>query len=370
MTSLLPSNSDPFEVANNLTRSVDLQEINAAVPFITRAKQLPLPSFLPFLVWEYGLGMLTPYVPNLYDLVLEGVKWERLRGTYAGVAKGLSFIGVTATLVPEWHGRNWWNSNQLNLDALPSVDAPNLAQIEGITRLSLPFRSDLRRGMHGYDVQPAIASGSKYSDCFYGRESGIDFNDSGVIWSFGRTHELDHQLSEAEGEAIGNWLPVPTGTSVRWADMNYPWVSAHVRWAENPTTQRRILMAEWFNGQVLYVRLRNEAGETIGFRRARVARQCAATANGIYSAGGVSYSPSQQGQVVYVEALTDFNDADGVMAATADIIIGASRAEGIPPGRLWLGPDDLTGGHSIAAKSVSIPLRKTVREQFKFVVRF
>lgn len=370
MTSLLPRDSGLLEMAIEEAREPAWQEIGAAVPFITRAKQLPLPSFLPFLVWEYGLGMLTPYVPNLYDLVLEGVKWERLRGTYAGVAKGISFIGVTAALVPEWHGRNWWNSNQLDLDALPSADTPNLAQIEGITRLSLPFRSDLRRGMHGYDVQPATASGSKYSDCFCGRESGIDFNGSGVIWSFGRTHDLDHLLSAAEGEAIGNWVPVPSGTSVPWSEMNYPWVTAHVLWAESPVLQRRILMAEWFNDQVLYVRLRDNAGETIGFRRARVVRQCTATANGIYSAGGASYSPSQQGQLVYVEALTDFNDADGISAATVDILVGASRADGIPPGRLWLGPDDLIGGHPIAAKSVSIPLRKTVREQIKFVVRF
>ena len=48
----------------------------------------------------------------------------------------------------------------------------------------------------------------------------------------------------------------------------------------------------------------------------------------------------------------------------------AQRAEGVPPGQQWLAPDEIVSGDMIAAKTVNIPLRPTVREEIKFLLRF
>ena len=68
--------------------------------------------------------------------------------------------------------------------------------------------------------------------------------------------------------------------------------------------------------------------------------------------------------------MTDFEDADGVSAASVSLVVGASMGAEIPPGRLWLQPADLSGGVEIAATPVTLPLRATVRERITFLMRF
>lgn len=370
MNTLLPASSGVFEKAFEQALGERWEQLHEAVPLVVSAKEVPLPSFIPFLVWEFGLGMLTPYVPNLYELIYEGVRWFRLRGTYAGVEKGLSFINVTAALEPAWHGRAWWNSNQLRLSELPGSDTPALERIEGVTKLSLPFRSDFRRGVFGYDVQPVELDASPLDGAHVDRESGVAYGTTTAIWSFGRTTELEHTLTEAEGTALGNWVAPPTGASLKWGDMQFAWATASFPWSANPATQRRVLMAQWFAGRQAYLRLRRGDGTVIGYRRCRVVCGCSPEAGGVYSHGGTFYSPSENGQQVYFEARTDFGDASGETASMVDLIISGSPAAGVPGGRLWLSPNELTGGIAIAAKPVSIPLRETVRDQFKFMLRF
>lgn len=385
MTSLLPSTSGTFEISIEASRAAGWQEINGAVPFITSAKLSPPPSFLPFLVWEYGLGMLTPYVPNLYDLIYEGVRWFRIRGTYAGVAKGLGFIGVTAALEPAWHGRAWWNSSQLRFPVLPATDTPLLERIEAITRLSLPFRSDLRRGVHQYDVPPAEADGTLLDGSHLDCESGIRISEGGTVWSFGRTTEIEHTLTQLEGLAIGNWLPVVSGAGLAWSEMNFPWSTATFSWADDSVALRRAALATWFNNRALYLALMDADGDVIGYRRVKSAHAVAPAFDGIFSFGGQRYTKSAAGEVAYVEAMTDFGDVDGIEARSVCLIANLMIGRAVPPGRLWLRPDEVelpqsmnigrlwmgaTGFPSFAKANVTIPLRKTVRERFKFLVRF
>ena len=211
MTSLLPPSSGRFERAFEASHAGRWASLWAAVPYITTMKDNPPPAALPFLIYEFGLGMLTPYVSNLYELLDgRGVKWLRVRGTYEAIERGLAFLGITATMEPAWHGRVWWNSAQLRFDALPDNDTPLLGRVEGITRLSLPFRSDLRRGVFEYDIPPVETDGTLLDGSLIEEESGVRLVDDGTIWSFGRTTEFEHTLSQAEGEAIGNWIDFPS----------------------------------------------------------------------------------------------------------------------------------------------------------------
>lgn len=371
MTSLILDPSDLFEKTIESSHAERWTRMGAAVPSIATAKESPPPSFLPYLVYEYGLGMLTPYVTNVYDVIDAGVRWHRLRGTYAGVAQGLSFVGVTATVEPAWHGRAWWNSAQLRLPSLPANDAPLLGNIEGITGLSLPFRSDFRRGVFEYDIPPAESDGTMLDESHIEEESGIRLHAGGAVWSFGRTAEFDHLLSEAEGLLIGNWIEIPEeGGSIPWVTMTYPWTTAMFLWSANADAQRRSLMAAWFAGREVYVAFHDTDDNLIGYRRAKACRPISPGFGGAYSFNGQAYLPSVGGQQVYIEAMTDFEDAFDVTATSVSLVVNATQAAETPAGRLWLGADDLVGGQSFAEKAVSIPLRKTVRDRFKFIVRF
>lgn len=370
MTSaLLPGNSTKWERALADAMVVS-GEVGSGIASMRRVKYLsPRPSMLPYLVWEYGLGELTPYVPNLYDLIDQGVRWQRLRGTTSAVAIGLAWIGYTAAIEEAWTGRRWWNSFQLRFPALPAQDSPDLERIQGITSLSVPKRSQLRRGVHQYDVGPVESDQSLLDGSMLDHESGIAVTQAGTIWSFGRVHEFEHTLTEAEGVAIGNWLDVIVEGGLRWADLHILWVDAQFRWAGSPMLQRRAIMARWFQTRTLYVRLSDAAG-VIGYRRCRAVHPSREQFEGAYAFGAARFEPANGAGSLYVEALTQFDDADARVCTEIALIVGGAVAPGIKVGRQWLEPTQLLGGTAIAEQSVSIPLRKTVREQIKFLMRF
>lgn len=374
---LLPGNATKFERCISES-TAPKPELISAIDSIRRAKLLTRPpSFLPWLVEEYGLGELTPYLPNLYQLLDAGIDWQRVRGTPRAIEMGLGWLGYTAALEEASTERRFWNSFQLRFPALPTNDTPDLERIEGIVTLSVPLRSKFRRGVHLYDVGPLEGDHSRLDGSMLDFESGVKVTagtrlfPEGAIWSFGREVEFDHLLTQAEGEAIGNWLdPVGEAGALHWIAMTYPWVGATFPWAASPEVQRRALMAGWFAGRVVYLCLRDAAGVVIGYRRCRAVRPVNVKAEGAYLHGGNSYDPSPSGGRVYIEAMTQFDDADGVTAASVSLVINAAPAPGIKPGKKWLQADELVGGQAIAERPVSIPLRRTVRERVKFLVRF
>jgi Phage tail protein (Tail_P2_I) len=374
---LLPLNSTSWErcVADACAVPAELQ---AVVPQITLAKLVTRPaSWLPFLIYENGLREAQQYLPNPYVLLDEGPEWQMLIGTVPAVDKGLGWLGYTATLEEASPARRFWNSFQLRFPSLPVNDKPDLERIEGITTISTPRRSRFRRGVHLYDVGPLEADHTRLDGSMLDWESGVKatngtrFYPEGAIWSFGREHEFAHTLAQAEGETIGNWLePVGDDAALHWTAMTYPWANAAFPWAASPEVQRRALMAGWFAGRVLYLCFRDTAGAVIGYRRCRAVRPVAVQADGVYAFGGTSYQPSPAGGRVYIEAMTQFEDADGVTAASVSLLVNAEQADGVKPGKLWLRPDELVGGQEIARHDVSIPLRRTVRDRVKILMRF
>lgn len=342
-----------------------------AVPLINTAKLVAPPlSFLPYLIWEYGLGELTPYVPNLYDLIQEGIAWQRVRGTFDAVQRGLAWIDYTAAVEEAWHGRAWWNSYQLRFSALPRNDDPDLERIEAIATLSVPKRSQLRRGVFQYDVEAGVADWSRYDGAMFDTSSGVKATPAGTLWSFGRTREINRVLTETEGVALGNWIAPIEDENLLWVDMQFPWVTATFPWAASATQQRQTLMASFFPSRAIYAALKDVGGNVIGYRRARANHAVNMSLGGRYRVGGVDYSASPGGRAVYIEAMTDFEDADGIEAHEISLIVQPLVAAAVPPGRLWLNPSELSGGVEIMKQAVTIPLRKTVREQLKFLVRF
>ncbi|MGE9266433.1 phage tail protein, partial [Escherichia coli] len=337
---------------------------------------VPPSSFLPYLIYEYGLGELTPYVPNLYALIKEGIAWQRVRGTLRAVSMGLNWLGLKASLEEAWTGRRFWNSYQLRFATLPEKDAPDLERIEAISSLSTPLRSKLRRGVYQYDVGPLIGDRTRLDGSMLEFESGIkatagtlNFPEA-AIWSFGRTVEFSHTLTEAEGLSLGNWLPPVAGGVLAWINAAFPWKRATAEWAATPEEQRRQTLASWFNGKVLHLVLRDADNKPIGYRRCRTVRPVGALFTGPYRIGVDRYAPKVAGGSVYIEAMTQFGDVSDRVTTSIAVVVGGTVAAGVPIGRLWLEPGQLSGGVEIMAKAVSIPLRKTVRDQFKFLLGF
>jgi hypothetical protein len=373
---LLPVNSTAWERAL-ADAAGHRPAIEAAVINIKRAKLvLRPPSFLPFLHYEYGLRELAIYLPNPYALIDQGRAWQEIRGTAPAIDLALSWLGMAGAVEEASPERNFWNAFSLIFTTLPESDAPLLERIEGVASLSAPMRSKFRRGVFGYDVRALEAEFGRLDNAMLDWSSGIKATQGtrlfpeGAIWSFGRVHEIDHLYTEEEGTALGNWLDPVEGDPLAWVEMTYPWIEATFPWAASAEVQRRALLASWFASRPIYLALRDGDGEPIGWRRCRAVWPVAAAFGCAYSFDGTDYDPAAAGGRLYVEAMTDFDDADGVEVAEAALLVDPDLAAGIPPGRRWLAPDELSGGVEFAASEISVGLRRTVRDRFKFMIRF
>ena len=368
VASLLPPNGTPLLRAFEQAAAYE-PHVEAGLGLIPNVKGRNLPAFLQFLLWEYGLIELVPYLDNPYVLMTEGRPWQIERDTFAAVARGLGWVGAPGTIVEAPGRRTWWNNFQLYLGALPANDAPMLQRIDRVTRLGKPFRSDFRRGVWNFDAPALEAGWTRLGASMLADDSGVRIEAGGPKWSFRRHAVLSHLMTEAEGTALGNWVPPPEG-EIPWSEMDFPWATADVPWASDSATVRRALMAAWFVGRRAHVRLKDGDGEVIGYRRAGVHRVVKPTVGGLYSIAGLAYSPAADGTAVLIGCTTDAGNGAGQTAAGAEVVIDGDLAEGIPVGRLWLEPDQLSGGITIAPLASTIPLRATVRERLFFLVRF
>ncbi|PIT68554.1 phage tail protein [Bartonella tribocorum] len=365
--SLLPSHATEFE--KRLADACDFhQDVDGAVLGISRAKLITRPPrFLPWLIEEYGLGELTPYVPNLYDLIDQGLAWQRLRGSVAAIEMGLRWLEISARFTPAWSGRAWWNSFQLDFDQLP--EQSSLEAIGAIVDLSKSFRSDFRRGTYGYDVEAIKGDMSHLDDNMLDFESGVRLTTGGTLFSFGRMTEINHTLTKQEGKLIGNWID-DTDDELSWEKIDYPWDFANFPWCSVKKHERDILMAEWFSNRTLYLALRDVENTLIGYRRCNIVQPIEQAIDGAYSHCGNRFNPSPTGTMLFLAARTDFEDVENKHAASVSLLVHGTVAEQTPPGKLWCDEGELKGGVEILKTPINIPLRADVREQFKILLRF
>ena len=146
---LLPSSSSQLE--RDLSLSSDLlSRLEGGPPKIRTGKRLDIQDdVIPWLILEYGLGELLPYIPDQREAVREGVKWQRVRGTPAAVRTALGWIGFDALIEESEAGSIRWADFQLGLDQAPNglQFTENVVQV---SRLSSPVRSRLFRIYGGW----------------------------------------------------------------------------------------------------------------------------------------------------------------------------------------------------------------------------
>jgi P2-related tail formation protein len=161
---LLPPNATQLE--RDFSRATSgLQRVGPPVPIIRTAKRVNIPdSVVPWLIYEYGLGEILPYLGNNQRRALEeGVLWQRVRGTPESVRIALGWIGVSGLIEESEGGTSRWAEYQLGLAAATSGDEV-IDQVMAITRISSPVRSRLQRIYAVYDFRRFVLDDSLLSD--------------------------------------------------------------------------------------------------------------------------------------------------------------------------------------------------------------
>ncbi len=364
---LLPDNAQPLEIALSLATAPSVDVDEAVVGLRGIKLRNPPPSFLPYLIYEYGLGELTPYLPNLYELIGEGIDWQRIRGTPASVDLALSWIGYSAE-IEEPSIRRWrWNLFQLALDRVRDNEI-DLSRIEGVAQLSVPVRSYFWRGFFGYDVRALEYGWNRWSGSIWGAYSGARLPDGQAKWSFGRRYEVDHVLVDDDLVSLDIYLPPAGDAPLGWGP--FPWPATP--WSDSAARGRSVAMLEALDLGTSWAVFRDSAGDVIGYRRARAVHPVKPAVDGEYRVGGLGLSPAVSGAtMVYVEAMTGFGDGAGSLAESVSFILNGVPASGYPAGSLWLPPGGLDLNlPEIGASPISIEFGRTVRERVCALFRF
>ena len=365
---LLPRNRTAFEVA--FSDAIDRWDDTDPAIVLMRSMDFtaPPPDWLPFVIWEYGLGELTPYVPNLYDLILEGLGWQRVRGTPSAISRAFGWIGYGETLEEFPTRRRHWNRFMLELDRIRDAEVPDLERTEALGTLSSPLRSVFWRGWQGYDVRAMETGRHLLSQVMLSSFSGVRLPPGRTKWSFGRRHEADHTLTQSELEGLGVWIAPSGGSGSGWA--GFSWNEAGISWNDGTDTARNRIMARQIATMNCWLELLDAGGETIGYRKAKAMHQVAPSVSGLFQIGGVRYQPNLEGEAVYVEAMTDFGDGQSSTASSWRLLFDAVSADPDTPGLLWANPGELAGGlPPVADQSIDLELGRTVRERFAVLLR-
>lgn len=189
MTDLLPPSATKLE--RDLSDASDfLHRTAGAVPALRTAKRTDIPaSVVPWLIVEYGLGELLPYLTDPRRAIAEGVLWQRIRGTPGALKTALSWIGFTADVEEAGTpGAARWADFQLGLDAAPA-DVAFVQRAVELARLSAPVRSKLTRIHGGYDRRKFVLSRSKLSGPgLLSDYSGTTLRPDWPVLSFGRLY--------------------------------------------------------------------------------------------------------------------------------------------------------------------------------------
>ncbi|AFU62891.1 phage tail protein [Acidithiobacillus caldus] len=184
---LLPPNATALE--RSLSLSTDLlTRLGGETEPLKGFKTDPSDSLLPWLIWEYGLGELLPYLPDPRRAIAEGIRWQRLRGTPAALTTALSWIGATATVEQETPGIHF---AEFQFDPGQVLDDDGaIANLIAIARLSAPARSRLSRIYHGWDLRRLVLDESRLGEALLSDHSGVFWRDGQTKLSFGRVRQL------------------------------------------------------------------------------------------------------------------------------------------------------------------------------------
>jgi P2-related tail formation protein len=213
---LLPPNSTSLERDFSRVTS-SLVRVGEPVPTIRTAKRVEIPdSVIPWLIYEYGLGELLPFILDQRHLVADGVLWQRIRGTPESVRVALGWINIQGVLEEPEGGSNRWAEYMLGLSA-PTVGDDIIDRIVGVARVSSPVRSRLSRIYAVYDVRQFIWDEGFWDDQIWDDHSGVRLRPDWPQISYGQqlgglaAENLVADVVSSLQEELPVWLVTASG---------------------------------------------------------------------------------------------------------------------------------------------------------------
>lgn len=365
--SLLPAGSTRWMRAISEANHDGLEQVHQHYNNFGMKWNNPQPRIMPHLIEETGLGMLSPYVDNVYELYEQGLDWLRIRGMEAAVYQGLGFINYGGDIEIAPSRRRKWHWDQLALDRLP-LSEEDLPRISGIARLSVSRRTKVSRVYRGYDFRALELSYSKLGNAILSAHSGVRVGADQTKWSFGSTHEFQVALTTAEQQVLGVFVDTSSG-GVSWEDLKTPWETIETPWQDLGTGSALRVMARQTAPLGGYMGFYRADGSMVGARRFKALHQVALGM--VYKVGSEQIAPSITGQRVYVEALTGFGEGAGEDIVSIALLFGAKPQDDQPQGKLWLLPDQIvTPFPSVASHTLTTELRLTKRTRVKVLLSF
>ncbi len=364
---ILPGHTSEFTRTLENIGAKRLEKVAPYIDAIGMKWNSPQPRLMPYLIEETGLGMLSPYVDNVYELYEQGLQWLRVRGMPVAVNQGLDFIGYSGSLETTPRYRRKWHWEQLSLDKLPEREG-DLPRISGVVGLSVSARTYFSRGYNGYDFRAAELSRTKSGSAILSSHSGARIGSVPTKWSFGSTHEFQRVLTDAEKKEIGVFIDTSAG-GMSWNELAAPWDEVHTPWSDLGIGAKLRVMARQTAGLGGYMGFYRSDGSLIGARRLKALHQVAPGTT--YKIGSEQIAPSSQGQRVFAEALTDFGDGADEECAFVALLFGAAPNADLPQGKLWLLPDQIkTPFAAVAKQALTTDLRFTKRTRVKVLLSF
>lgn len=161
----LAINSSPLEraLANALAAPEDLQNLPNT---IENRFSVPADEDLPFLIWEWGLQPIVPFLPNPRAALAMGRLWQKQRGTISAGHMARAWIKGDAA-----HEQTREKYYHLHLENF--ADHEKLFAIIVLSRQSQSLRNSLYRITYNYDVRAGEYASSEYGGAIYGVDSGI-----------------------------------------------------------------------------------------------------------------------------------------------------------------------------------------------------
>ena len=212
---LLPPNATQLE--RDLSRvTSSLVRTGPPVPLIRTAKRTNIPdSVVPWLIYEYGLGEILPFLGNNQRQALaEGVLWQRIRGTPESVRIALSWIGINGLIEESEGGTYRWAEYQLGLSAATTGDEI-INNIAGLARISSPVRSRLQRIYAVYDMRMGVFDETSFDECIYDDHSGVRPRPDWPQISYGQNHA---RYVSRDGGSVSSALTIGHGAHILMID--------------------------------------------------------------------------------------------------------------------------------------------------------
>lgn len=145
---------------------------------------------LPWLIEEYELGEILRWIKDKRKAVVEGVKFQRLRGTPESLKIALKWVNIEdITIIEEPPGKHFFEL-QIGIKGMfQFVDA-----VVELAKLSLPARSRLMRIFNDhYNVDRFILDESFFGNLL-SDYSGIKIEKDGPVLSFGRNNAFELKI--------------------------------------------------------------------------------------------------------------------------------------------------------------------------------